>query len=159
MDLISASRTLTPCGSGRPMYQHPKSAKIHEIQNSEPLNVLEWQNTGWLIWYCSSLFGYFKHLELGCKVFLWLKFISCNGHLIICNVKVIKLEYMTRRNENVPKCQTWFFPLISKTLKIELKNYLSYSKSKACTYQITLDYQMSITWDGLDAKRFLVTFV
>ena len=115
-------------------------------------------STGWLIWYCFFLFGYFKHLELGCKVFLWLKFISRNGHLIICNVKVIQLEYMTRRNENVPKCQTWFFHLISKSLKIECKNYLPYSKSKACTNQITFYYQMSITWDGLDVKTIPCNF-
>ena len=52
-----------------------------------------------------------------------------------------------------------FFSLISKSVKIELKNYLPYSKSKACTYQITLYYQMSITSDGPDAKRFLVTYI
>lgn len=52
-----------------------------------------------------------------------------------------------------------FFHLFSKSLKIECKNYPPYSKSEVCIYQITLDYQMSITWDDLDAKRFLVTFV
>ena len=66
---------------------------------------------------------------------------------------------MTRTNEKVQKCQTPFSFLISKSLKIELKNYHSYSKSKKCTYQITLDYQMSITWNGLDAKKIHVTFV
>ena len=103
----------------------------------------KWRIQGDLFGIVFFLFGFFKHLELGCKVFLWLKFISCNGHLIICNSKVINLKYLTKRNENVPKFQAWFFsPLLcSKSLKIELKNCLSYSKSKACTYQFTLDYQ------------------
>ena len=89
-------------------------------------------STGWLIWYWFFLFEFFEYLQLGCKVFLWLKFIACNGHLIICKSKVVRFEYLTRRNENVPKYQTQFFFLISKSWKIELKNYFPYSNSKAC---------------------------